>query len=134
MNWPYTVNCFSFVAPDKGRMRPVSALSGIITGIAISDEDAIIGYFDLFAQRVHNIIDLIETLRQFSNLKLTSAGLPVLDFKSLPTKEVGIIDSEKSLEGGEDEKFDNSNEGDESGDGMCFRISRLLFLIERDTK
>ena len=68
---------------------------------------------------MHNIIDLIETLRQFSNLKLTSSGLPVLDFKSLLSKsDVRIKDSERSLEVDEGEKLDSSNEEDGSGEGM----------------
>lgn len=100
-------------APDKERKRVASPMCGILTGIAFTDEDSIIGYFDVFAQRVHNLIELIETLKQFSQLTHTASGLPILSFETSPD---GIeVDYEKISETEEDDHVENVE-----NDGECY--------------
>ena len=54
--------------------------------------------FDLFSQGLDNIIDLIDTLKQFSNLELTPSGQLHCNFKSMLAKsKAGSMDSEKPI-------------------------------------
>eukprot|EP00795_Rhopilema_esculentum_P017364 gene17364-8957_t len=71
---------------ERGRIGTASVASGILTGIAFTDEEAIIGYFDLFAHRVHNLIDIVDTVKQFSQLQVTAGGLPILSPKQRQIK------------------------------------------------
>ena len=76
-------NSLLYIIPeqDKGRLRKSSTSSISLTGIAFTDDEAIIGYFDLFTQRIHNLMEIIETLKQLSQLEMTSSGLPIFDHK-----------------------------------------------------
>ncbi len=65
--------------PDKNMNRSQSVASGILTGISFTDEEAIIGHLDLFSQRLHNITEIIETVKDFSQLVGSAIGLPVID-------------------------------------------------------
>eukprot|EP00112_Aurelia_sp_Birch-Aquarium-sp1_P007450 Seg1812.3 transcript_id=Seg1812.3/GoldUCD/mRNA.D3Y31 product="hypothetical protein" protein_id=Seg1812.3/GoldUCD/D3Y31 len=66
---------------DKGRLRKSSMSCVCLTGIAFTDDEAVIGYFDVFTQRLHNLMEMIETLKQLSQLEMMSSGLPIFDHK-----------------------------------------------------
>ena len=108
-----------FVASERGRIGTASVASGILTGIAFTDEEAIIGYFDLFAHRVHNLIDIVDTVKQFSQLQVTAGGLPILSPKQRQIKgENGTISApgkpEKSALS-DDAPIDIDSEGKDEG-------------------
>ena len=86
---------------------------------------------------MHKVIELIETLKQFSSLRVTSSGLPVLNFKALlGESDSAFMDNERLLEDEKLDRFDGSIEGYEGLlcllviDFQCCSISNNLTLQE----
>ena len=78
-------------------------------------------------------MELIETLKQFSCLKMTSSGLPVLSFKPSPAKdEIEVMtDKEELLEVDEDVKVEINKEDDENEEGLFFQSYGLFSVFPR---
>ena len=107
--------------------RAMSSTSGILTGIALTDEDSIIGHLDLFNQRVLNLIEIMETLKEFTLLRSSAAGLPVV------TTEADLHESDKEAISDDDDKFvyENNNGVIEEEDEGIFKVFflNLYFYI-----
>ena len=50
----------------------------ITFGVSITDEEAILKPMALFIERIEQLKDIVETMKQFYNLTLTSKTLPLL--------------------------------------------------------
>eukprot|EP00794_Sanderia_malayensis_P000407 gene407-1042_t len=106
------------LAPEKPSNRAQSAASVILTGISFTDEEAIIGHLDLFSHRVHNLIEIIETVKEFSHLAESVSGLPVIDVRGKSDEDE--VEVTKSSENGdaiiEEDGFDEEQYAKEEND------------------
>ncbi len=97
--------------PEKVTNRSHSAASGILTGIAFTDEEAIIGHLDLFSHRVHNLVEIVETVKEFAQLVVSATSLPIIDQESISCESIDGSEMAKNND------YENIAADDE-GEGM----------------
>ncbi|XP_052807484.1 dynein axonemal heavy chain 5-like isoform X7 [Mya arenaria] len=71
-------------SPKKGVSTLLSDVQG--HGVPLTDEEAIMSHFDLFCNRIRQLIDVINTLAQYTKLVKSTRGVPK------PRKEDLVID------------------------------------------
>ena len=75
----------------------------MLTGVSFSDDDYMLHHLDIFAQRIHQMVDLIETLKQLHKFAETSKDLPRLTEEQW-RHEKDVADASESEDDNEDEE------------------------------